>query len=321
MPFRITGRSMRTLFIVMVITAGILLTTRFIATPETAASGKDLYTRMHEAVWPSGPAVISSTLYLPSGGRAVKEERQLIPAAKITATHKAPKSKFELQSLDPHTPTLALIEDGGKLWLLTAVGATELEKAPEKARDEAVRLALLLEGDGKEPILAGDETVNGKPVRILDLSYFGLRKRIWVDASSSLPIRAELSGVRYDWVYDAQHAGLIRRIVARDESGMIKLTAYVDPPVLDAKIDDGLFDFKLAKSRVGFLEKVGDALGGKPEVMASAGARGLDPEVKESRSKERGEDYKAVEQMEKGIVTSSDVEEFLREGKLGKYAE
>ena len=303
------------------VVVGVLLAGGLFFDTAEAASGKNIYSRMHKALLPSHPSINLSTVYLPPGSRAVQNESQLVPAAKITAIYRNSKGKFEIQSLRGKKRTLALIRDRGKFWLLTAVGATKLTKVPKKALDEVVRIALLLEGDGKETLLLGEEKMEGLSTRILEISYFGQRKKIWVDSSSMLPLRVEMGGVRYDWVYDSGDRKIVRRIIGRNEAGKIKVLIYSDPPVIDKKMDKSRFDFKQTKMRVSFLDKVGDRMGGKPEVMASAGARGLDEKIKSARSKEQDEDYTAVEEMEKVIVTTGEVEEFLREGRLGKYSD
>ncbi len=288
--------------------------------PASAANAKDLYAKLRAAALPAGSATFAGSILFPAG-EAATTEAELQPAVKLGMTVKLPKAKYELQTLSGSTKPQAVIQDGERLWLLTAVGATELSKIPDKAQDPALRLALILESDGGAPKLGGEETIGGKAAQALDLPYFGQTKRVWVEKSSSLPLRAELDGVRYDWVYDGKRPKVVRRIVGRDASGAVRIAVYLDAPVKVAKLDDGVFDFNQTKSRVGFFEKVGNALGGKPEVMASAGARGLDEEIKTTRSGKGGENYQAVEKMEQVIVTSGEVEEFLREGHLGKYSE
>lgn len=304
----------------IVVAACVLLAVVWSALPAAAASAKDVYAKLRKAAAPAS-GIVAGTLYLPTGNAGVQSESDLAPRAKLTATHKSPKSKYEIQALGGAGKPVALIRDGAKVWLLTGVGATELATIPDKAQDTAVRAALLIETDGGEPKLAGEETVGGKPADVLELPYFGQKKRIWAERASGRPLRAELDGWKYDWVYDTAQAGLVRRIVVRDGAGAVRGVIYQDPPNTAVKIGDEQFDFKQSKSRVGFFEKVGDSLGGKPEVMASAGARGLDEEIKRTRSGKGGEDYNAVERMEKVVVTGAEVEEFLREGKLGKYAE
>ena len=118
--------------------------------------------------------------------------------------------------------------------------------------------------------------------------------------------------------------GVLRKVAVKNARDQLVLVRFRDVPAKMA-VEDAAFSVEQARGG----DDLGQALArgltsGRtqgPVVTATAGARGVDEEIQHKQLGRMHLDYQALAEVERFRITETDVENFLRAGKLGRYRE
>jgi hypothetical protein len=113
-------------------------------------------------------------------------------------------------------------------------------------------------------------------------------------------------------------------VVVKNLQGQITLARFRDMPVKMA-VADSVFSFEQAKGGADLGQALARGLtAGRtqgPAVTATAGARGVDEEAQSRQLGQMRLDYQALAEVERFRVSEAEVENFMRDGRLGRYRE
>lgn len=285
-----------------------------------AAAPEELLEKAVQRLLAPGEGTASEAIFGAPEGAAREADLPLVARARYA--FKAPRARVEVT--DVATKAMRLfVHDGGQAWLVTPVGATRLPETAPGVRGLALeRLFPLGLAAGGARATAQAEA-GGRPIQGVEGTGPDGPWGLWVDVGDSRILSYRVRGGEITGELSYGSGGVLRKVVVRNAQGRIVLVRYRDLPTKEA-VEDAAF--ALTPARGGDL---GQALarGLAPgrttgsAVTATAGARGVDEEAQRTQLGKLRLDYQALGEMERARASDEMLEQFLRNGHLGRYRE
>lgn len=286
-----------------------------------AATVEETLARAVRGVLAPGEGQATEAIFAAPGGVTTEADLPLVARARYT--FKAPRVRVEVTDVASKAVRL-LVHDGKETWLVTQVGATRLSEVAPEVRRAVSEQAFPVGVPLASARLGGSETVAGRPAQIVEGTGPEGAWTMWVDAADGRLLRYRLRGGEQvgDLTYGA--GGVLRKVAVKNARDQLVLVRFRDVPAKMA-VEDAAFSVEQARGGGDLGQALARGLtSGRtqgPVVTATAGARGVDEEIQHKQLGRMHLDYQALAEVERFRITETDVENFLRAGKLGRYRE
>jgi hypothetical protein len=285
-----------------------------------AATAEELLGKALQQMLAPGEGTTSEAVFAAPEGVAAEADLRL--AARVRYSFKAPRARVE--ATDAATKAVRLfVHDGSQAWLVTPVGATRLSESAAEVRRLALEQLFPLGLSATGARATARAEAGGRPLQGVEGAGPDGPWGLWVDAGDGRVLSYRIRGGELTGELTYGSGGALRKVLVRNAQGRIVLARYRDLPAREA-VDEAAF--ALTPARGGDLAQAlgrgmtpGRAAG--PAVTATAGARGVDEEAQQKQLGKMRLDYQALAEMERARVADEMLEQFLRNGRLGRYRE